>query len=240
MSITKATQAIIDNSLCTDVAVHYLEKIPRLNAEQFVRAFDCLDEVELVRYHKFTRLSQQTMFLTARLICKTLLSHWLKCRPSEIKFNYSRNGKPSIVGRPNVHFSLTHSGLALAVAISRHNVGVDIEWFESLDKLLESPELYINAYAAERIGQASEKQEKSLIAARYWTALEALVKLNDSSVFKLRSTLRLNDTGPKLASQTFTLEQTQAALKIVNSALAITVVSDVFNSTFRFLEIDFF
>ncbi len=174
----------------TFVVIYYLLDIPELTNKQKMLAFEYLDEQELERYHRLSRKPQQAMFLAARLVCKELLSQYLGCDARDIRFVYSKNGKPSLKNNSLLHFSLSHTNKNLLLAISNATVGTDIESLQKIRKLAHIPDQYLNSKVGSHITGAEQNHQKEL-AVRYWTTLEAIVKLQDSSVFKVRPTLPL-------------------------------------------------
>ena len=94
---------------------------------------------------------------------------------SEVPFSHHPGGKPYFRECP-CHFSLSHSGTLLAVAISASDVGIDIEKIG-----------HFSEKVAERIFTGNEKQyydagenpeERSRRGYQIWTAKEAYLKLH--------------------------------------------------------------
>lgn len=85
----------------------------------------------------------------------------------DTEFSYSQNGKPRIPTRPDIHFSISHSGCIAAVAFSDGEIGCDIE------KLGENKE-----HISERFFTAEERKfaycEKGFF--RVWTLKESYIK----------------------------------------------------------------
>lgn len=87
------------------------------------------DEVE--RAGRFYFEHDRRRFTVARGILRSILSHYIRVRPEELRFRYSRYGKPALDvthGAVPLRFNVSHSaGLALyAIALERE-VGVDVE-----------------------------------------------------------------------------------------------------------------
>lgn len=61
--------------------------------------------------------------------------HLIDC-DEHLVFEYGKYGKPSIVGYPDIHFNISHCPNAIAVAVSDHPVGIDIEAFHNPDEQL--------------------------------------------------------------------------------------------------------
>ena len=87
-------------------------------------------------------------------------------------FEYNEHGKPSIVGHPEIHFSLSHCKEAAACVISDHPVGIDVE---SIREYKEGLAHYaMNDEEVRRI-EASDNPAAAFI--RLWTMKEATLKL---------------------------------------------------------------
>ena len=87
-------------------------------------------------------------------------------------FTYDDKGKPLLQGHPDIHFSLSHCHEAVAVAVSDHPVGIDIETTG-----------HYSAEVARRVMNDDEMREIEASAqpevafTRLWTMKESLYKL---------------------------------------------------------------
>ena len=87
-------------------------------------------------------------------------------------FTYDDKGKPLLQGHPDIHFSLSHCHEAVAVAVSDHPVGIDIEATG-----------HYSAEVARRVMNDDEMREIETSAqpevafTRLWTMKESLYKL---------------------------------------------------------------
>ena len=92
-------------------------------------------------------------------------------RPAELAFERNAFGKPRLIGRRGVHFSVAHCPDAVAVVVGDVPVGVDIERIRRRDP-----------YAAARcldpaeIGRVEAASEPDREFFRYWTLKESYVK----------------------------------------------------------------
>ena len=102
----------------------------------------------------------------------------------DIQLVASKNGKPTLVGEPELALSISHSGNAVAIAIAECNIGIDVEDQQTLQKVLPLARQFINDEAAVDIAAAADLALDRLTL--YWTTLESLVKFQDSSIFKAR------------------------------------------------------
>jgi Phosphopantetheinyl transferase len=87
-------------------------------------------------------------------------------------FEYGEHGKPSIVGHPEIHFSLSHCREAVACVVSHHAVGIDVE---AIREYRESLARYtMNDAELHQILSAPEPARDFI---RLWTMKEAQLKL---------------------------------------------------------------
>ena len=92
-------------------------------------------------------------------------------------FDYSPEGKPYIAARPDIHFSLSHSGNVALCALSDQPVGADVEVPRKI-----SPSLIaytMNDLEQEQINASANPVMKFLY---FWTRKEALLKLTGEGI----------------------------------------------------------
>ena len=87
-------------------------------------------------------------------------------------FEYNEHGKPSIVGHPEIHFSLSHCKEAAACVVSDHPVGIDVE---SIREYKEGLAHY--AMNDEEVRQIEASGHPAAAFIRLWTMKEATLKL---------------------------------------------------------------
>ena len=92
-------------------------------------------------------------------------------------FEYGEHGKPSIIGHPEIHFSLSHCREAVACAVSDRPVGIDVE---SVQRYRESLAQYTMNDEELRLIAAAERPDVAFI--RLWTMKEARLKLTGEGI----------------------------------------------------------
>ncbi len=86
-------------------------------------------------------------------------------------FTYNAYGKPAIQNRPDLHFSISHTKNAIAVAVSFHPVGIDIEQLRlPSDALIRKT---MNEDERRRIASADNS---AAAFTALWTQKEAVLK----------------------------------------------------------------
>lgn len=117
-------------------------------------------------------------FVTARGILRELLASYTGALPTELAFEYSEHGKPSVFSAAGdgPRFNISHTGdLALFAFSPDLEVGVDVEQVQARAKLDEIAEKYFSAAEAEMVAGLMDEERDSLFAT-YWTRKESLYK----------------------------------------------------------------
>ena len=100
-------------------------------------------------------------------------------------FEYGENGKPFLRGQ---HFSISHSGNLLCIAIAESEVGVDTE------KIIEYNEHFAKIILNENELKEIEKEEdKNLAITKFWTKKEAAIKCLGKSLKDMKNVLNDNE-----------------------------------------------
>ncbi len=92
-------------------------------------------------------------------------------------FEYSENGKPSLVGHPDIFFNLSHCKEAVACVVSDHPIGIDVE---SLRQYKDSLAEYCMNDDELRQIKSSVNPDGEFI--RLWTKKEATIKLLGTTI----------------------------------------------------------
>ena len=103
----------------------------------------------------------------------------------DYRFAYSTQGKPHLESHPTVHFNLSHCRKAVACAISRRPVGIDIETLGRYRKSLA--EYTMNEDEMREILSANDTchdgfSERDIIFTTLWTRKEAFAKLTGEGI----------------------------------------------------------
>jgi 4'-phosphopantetheinyl transferase len=120
-------------------------------------------------------LGQRTCTL-AYLLLKRALREEFSLEENPV-FEYGEHGKPSIVGHPDIYFNLSHCREAVACAVGRQPIGIDVE---SIHRFSESLVRYtMNDREVEEIMKA-DRPDVAFI--RRWTMKEARLKLTGEGI----------------------------------------------------------
>lgn len=151
--------------LCTDEAVR--EMLPLVSEQRRQQA---------LRYsHTFGRFCCLKSYL---MLLELLSTVYPELDTSKPEFGYTAQGKPFLLARPDIHFSISHTKNAILVAISDAPIGVDIEAFRSPSAALIARTMNATEQAA--ILQPSGTREALFSA--IWTRKEAVLKLRGTGI----------------------------------------------------------
>lgn len=156
-----------------------------------------LDSNERHRYDHFTHSQAQHCFAQARYLLKLQLAQAMDCRPHDISISIDSSGKP-YMNEHTRHVSLAHSQHSIVFAIAGQNIGVDVEGIERPSKPWLHANRLLNPFIGDLIARESQT-EQALTFARYWTCLEAYVKLYGSGIAQERK--RFMPEFPKLSQE---------------------------------------
>jgi 4'-phosphopantetheinyl transferase len=135
-----------------------------------------LPDDERDRSHRFRIPHDQSRFIIARALTRTLLCRYLQLEAAQLAFAVGPIGKLHLPPPEPLKFNATHSGHMVMVAVSREgDVGVDVENLRPLPKFQELAERY---YCQREIATLAalppDLRQRAFFLA--WTRKEALLK----------------------------------------------------------------
>lgn len=108
-----------------------------------------------------------------------LLLRFFRIPPEDLRMEYDDNGKPSVMGHPEVFISLAHCRVGVMATVSDSPVGCDIEEirrpFEQYGR-----EVMEYCYSPGECSQIASAPDPETEFARIWTVKESLYKLDNT------------------------------------------------------------
>lgn len=146
---------------------------------RMLRLREILSEEERQRASKFHFDRDRESFIVARGSLRLVLSQYLECAASDIRFVYSAFGKPSVhpsqVSR-GLQFNLSHSGdLALIAVSAGEAVGIDIEQVDAAMEIENVGSFCFCPTERHIISRVPESMKAEWFFV-YWTRKESYVK----------------------------------------------------------------
>ena len=158
--------------LCTDEAVR--EMLPLVSEQRRQQA---------LRYsHTFGRFCCLKSYL---MLLELLSAVYPELDTSKPEFGYTAQGKPFLLARPDIHFSISHTKNAILVAISDAPIGVDIETFRSPSAALIARTMKATEQAdiaASAAATLEPPATREALFSAIWTRKEAVLKLRGTGI----------------------------------------------------------
>jgi 4'-phosphopantetheinyl transferase len=166
-------------SLTSGMVVVWWMPVDGIDREAVARWRNSLDLAERARADRFHFAEDRKIYVAAHALNRALLS-WAGGLPASAwQFITARFGKPQVdpaLGRPRIHFSLSHTRGAVACAVSLDRaLGLDVE---SVDEIRDALAIAERAFAPAEITllRAAAPAERPTVFTRIWTLKEAYIK----------------------------------------------------------------
>lgn len=153
-----------------------------------------LSSAEQERMSRLHSTAAAERYLQQRLLLRSVLAHCCGVAASAIQYRWNRYGKPALCSdgavipakqrreQNRMHFSITHSGAQLLIAISRrHEVGIDCEEYRRRQTAQRTARFVLSRRGARR----ASRSHRAFI--RQWVLREAWVKCAGQSLYNLRA-----------------------------------------------------
>jgi 4'-phosphopantetheinyl transferase len=149
---------------------------------------------------RFKKTSSAQRSLFSELLSRFILSQKLGIKSKAIIFNKSENGKPFLENR-NAHFNLSHSGNWVVLALSKSEVGIDVELIRPVNYRIA--ERFFSP-AEVRLLNTRKDNDKLDYFFDLWTLKESYLKLigtgltrslNSFSIYHHHDEIRMKETG---------------------------------------------
>lgn len=133
----------------------------------FDKQFNSISPCRQERVNSYKQQSDKILCLAASILLdKALAAFYL--REKDMEYCFSEHGKPYFKNRPDLFFSLSHSGSYAMAAVSDKEIGCDIQQIKKID--LKISKRFFTEYENDYI-------KNTLDFFRVWTLKESFIKL---------------------------------------------------------------
>jgi 4'-phosphopantetheinyl transferase len=180
---------------CASSLQHHEVHIWQVNLDDEVwdRFGSVLCEIERQKAQRYRTRVLQNRYARCRSALRMILGQYSNQTAAELVFHYGEFGKPELSNH-RLHFNVSHCGGHGLIAVSLHEVGIDLELMAKTDVDLEG-----------LIGLVCHTEEKGLLARlpdaeksdwfyRLWTQKEAYSKMRGIGLQQSLADIRLNTT----------------------------------------------
>jgi 4'-phosphopantetheinyl transferase len=154
----------------------WLVEIEDQNYKKAQTSLNILSTQEINRWYSFKFEKNKASYLISRIALRNILSLATNVTPEKINFSFTNYGKPFIADFPNLHFNLSHSNKKTLIAVSRQQIGIDIEYFDTRIDYFGIVKHFFSAEECDFIKNQKNCLAKRKIFFKLWTQKEALLK----------------------------------------------------------------
>lgn len=149
----------------------YLEVVPNLR--------QLLNPNEMSRAERFYFERDKNRFIICRALLKLILTEETKQDILNINIEAGINKKPYLTSHPQLFFNVSHSGDYAIIAIDNQPIGVDVEFIDAHQNVVEiMPEVFKNP----EIDAVLNANDKNYTFYKFWTRKEAIAKASGKGI----------------------------------------------------------
>jgi 4'-phosphopantetheinyl transferase len=167
-----------------------------VGADRLERLRKSFSPREEERFQSFATDALRSIWGAARGTLREVLGRALGCAPAEVEFRYGPHGKPYLAGSP-LRFNISHSGALALIALSRAEVGADVE----LPRPRRSDAIARRFYAPgeiERLFAERDAERRADAFFRLWTCKEAFLKATGEGLSRSTRSFEITLSPPRL------------------------------------------
>ncbi|AWG22182.1 hypothetical protein FFWV33_11995 [Flavobacterium faecale] len=129
--------------------------------------------------NRFYKTADQNRFVVYRSVLKIILGFFTQNEVLALRFDTKENKKPFLADAPWIHFNISHAEDYAMIALSKTEIGVDIEYIEKDFEFESLIPVIINASEEEVLEKSTDKKRDFYAA---WTRKEAVVKATGQGI----------------------------------------------------------
>jgi 4'-phosphopantetheinyl transferase len=155
--------------------VHIWSADLRVGGATLCTCWDLLspEEMRVALGHRFAKDRRE--FIVTRALLRQILAHYAGQTTADLCFDSNSSGKPVLRGTQSLHFSVSHSRDFALLAIAHSQVGIDVEYVQTIVLRQTEIEQYLARPEQSRL-QALPAKARAVALYRCWTQKEAVLK----------------------------------------------------------------
>ena len=152
-------------------------KLFKIVLSDYYKVIDALSKsltiAERERAERYRQTKDKNRFIISRSLLKHLLAEESGVDIAKITLEKHTNHKPYLPSDKSLHFNVSHAGDIALIAISKYEIGVDIEF---IDNEFNYTEILPTVFSKEEMKLIHESKNKRHSFYKFWTRKEAIVK----------------------------------------------------------------
>ena len=157
------------------IFVLYADVKPLNDDELFEHFYKNISETRQKKINAFRMRKDRNLSLGASVLLDCGLDKLFGLREKEMQHGITETGRPFFENRPDIHFSVSHSGAKVTVAFSDGEIGADIEEIKNAD--LKIAKRFFNEKEYEYLNSITDSEKQTAEFYRLWTMKESYTKL---------------------------------------------------------------
>ena len=160
-----------------------------------------LSEDERIRAARFRFEKDARRFTVARATVRTILGSYFKVSDRDLRFDYSRHGKPALADdTTDIRFNVSHSSDLAMLAVTRgRDVGVDLEITRDDVEIDQLTTRFFSEHECAALREISNTQRLRAFF-RCWTSKEAFLKAQGIGLSRSLESFDV-EVNPKLSAR---------------------------------------
>jgi len=139
---------------------------------------------ELDRAARYATEKANLQYIVSRALQRRILAAYTGDTPEDVRFSWVAQGKPVLSPNPlGISFNTTHSGNLTLLAVSRREVGIDVESVRPLPRALAVAKRFFTVAEFEAV-QRAEDGERERAFLSIWTRREGGAKARGLGVWR--------------------------------------------------------
>ncbi len=164
-------------------------------------------------------------FILARGFLRRSLADRLSVDPRLLRFGTTGNEKPVLVDQPSLHFNLSHTSNAIALAVSGDRpVGVDVEQIQMRRSLFAIANQQFHVAERADLEQATPDAKLSVFY-RIWTCKEAYLKGLGHGFAQSLTSFAMRPAGERFIAEPELDTQNWSVISLIDQDRAIAVAA---------------
>ena len=147
----------------------------QITEEEILRLLPLVSDERREEALRYKHLFGQFACLKSYVMLREMLEQKGLTHP--FRFGHNEHGKPYLTNYPDIHFNISHCDKAIAVAVSNHEVGIDVEGRRRFNESLLQRAMNDEEQAA--IHKSSDPEMEF---AKLWTRKEAYFKWTGTGI----------------------------------------------------------
>lgn len=138
--------------------------------------------IEKKRFHNLVSLEKRAQFITGRTLLRQKMGSLLELPHSQLDIAIDDNDKPYCNNSGAPFFNLSHSKAFVALALCRHDIGIDLESHRPRRDIEAIARSLFSQEENEQIAIQPDERSRRDVFYNYWVKKEALGKLTGRGI----------------------------------------------------------